>query len=89
MDNQAQSGFSGREESMLRMVADTLELERSQLDLDTDLLATERMDSLAIMAIVSFMEESMGVPVPIEAILPDNFRSVRAILALANATPQT
>ena len=67
---------------LLSVVAETLDIALSELDLDTDLHATGRMDSLAIVTLVAFVEDELGVKVSVEKIVPNNFSSVRQIAAL-------
>ena len=76
------------QDMLLKVVAETLEFDPWQLELDTDLLATGRMDSLTIVTLVSFMEDRMAVSLPIEQIIPENFRSVRHLLSLAHEARQ-
>jgi len=46
---------------------------------DEDLLASGLIDSLAVMELVSFVEEHCGVTVEDEEIVADNFRSINAL----------
>jgi acyl carrier protein len=48
---------------------------------DDDLLARGIIDSLAVMALVEFLEERYGVRVGTEDLQPGNFRDVHAIEA--------
>lgn len=72
----------GHRAGLMRAVADVLEMSVEELDGETDLLATGRLDSLAIVTLVDYMEEVMGVRVPIDHVVPENFRSVGRMLAL-------
>jgi acyl carrier protein len=61
----------------------------TELDEDEDLLASGLVDSMGVMEIVSFIEDSFGVIVDDEDIVPENFRSVRAMTALVVAKKAT
>lgn len=52
------------------------------LGVEDSLLAKGLLDSLSILKTVTFVEESFGVTIPDEDVLPDHFESVRAIAAL-------
>lgn len=52
------------------------------LGAEDSLLAKGLLDSLSILKTVTFVEESFGVTIPDEDVLPDHFESVRAIAAL-------
>ncbi len=46
------------------------------------LLGEGMLDSLGIMRIVSFCEETFGVQIPDEEIVPEHFENIQAIAAL-------
>jgi acyl carrier protein len=46
---------------------------------DDDLLATGVLDSLGLMQLVLFIEEQLGVKVPDEDVVIENFRSISAL----------
>ena len=46
------------------------------------LLEKGLLDSLAILKIVTFCEESFGITIPDAEVLPDHFETVRSIAAL-------
>jgi acyl carrier protein len=52
------------------------------LDPDEDLLESGTVDSMGVMELTSFVEESFGVVVDDEDIVPDNFRSLRSMARL-------
>jgi len=52
-----------------------------ELHPDDDLLATGVLDSLGLMQLVLFIEERLGVKVPDEDVVIENFRSVSALTA--------
>jgi acyl carrier protein len=54
----------------------------SRLKPDQSLLEAGLLDSLSILKIVTFCEESFGITIPDTEVLPDHFDSVRAIAAL-------
>ncbi len=48
---------------------------------EDDLLATGVLDSLGLMQLVLFLEEKLGVRVPDEDVVIENFKSVAALTA--------
>lgn len=52
------------------------------LDRDEPLLANGILDSLGILRLAAFIEETFGVPVPDDALLPEHFGTVRRVAAL-------
>lgn len=52
------------------------------LDPETSLIEGGLLDSLAILKTVTFCEETFGVAIPDDEVLPENLDSVRAIAAL-------
>ena len=67
---------------LLEMVAETLDIEATKVGMDTDLPATGRLDSLAIVSLVAFLENEIGLKLPVDEIVPENFVSVRRIVDL-------
>jgi acyl carrier protein len=59
-------------------------LENGRLDPDDDLLGEGIIDSMGVMQLVTFIEETFGVAVDDDEITPDNFRSLRALTALVS-----
>ena len=49
---------------------------------DESLLERGLLDSLSILKIVTFCEESFGITIPDQEVLPEHFESVRAIATL-------
>ena len=49
---------------------------------DESLLEKGLLDSLSILKIVTFCEESFGITIPDQEVLPGHFESVRAIATL-------
>lgn len=54
----------------------------SALRPDESLLARGLLDSLAILKIVTFCEETFGIAIPDTEVLPDHFDSIRSIAQL-------
>jgi len=52
------------------------------LKADESLLDKGLLDSLSILKIVTFCEESFGITIPDQEVLPEHFESVRAIATL-------
>ena len=52
------------------------------LEPDESLLERGLLDSLSILKIVTFCEESFGITIPDQEVLPEHFESVRAIATL-------
>lgn len=46
---------------------------------DDDLLLSGLVDSMGVMEIIAFMEEAFGITVDDEDIVPENFRSLKAM----------
>jgi acyl carrier protein len=56
---------------------------------DDDLLANGVIDSMGVMELVSFLEDELGVAVDDSEIVPENFRSLRALSTFAAAKQPT
>jgi len=67
---------------LVEVVAQTLDIEATEIGMDTELPATGRLDSLAIVSLVAFLEDELGLKLPVHEIIPENFASVRRIVAL-------
>ena len=52
---------------------------------DESLLDAGVLDSASILELVSFLEERFQLVIPDEELLPDNFETINAIVALVNA----
>ncbi len=76
------SAVQAERETLLKGVAQTLDMDPESIDPDTDLLATGRMDSLAIVNLLAFIEEAFSVSVPIESIVPERFASLESLREL-------
>ena len=53
---------------------------KTTLDPDADLLEQRIIDSLAILKLVTFLEESCGIKVKDEEIVPENFQSLNSLV---------
>ena len=51
----------------------------TSLGYDDDLLTTGLLDSIGVMRLIAFIEETFGIQVPPEDVTIDRFRSVSAI----------
>ena len=56
---------------------------KGPIEADDDLIAGGLLNSLAILDLVSFVEQRFAVSLPIEEFIPENFRSASAIADLA------
>jgi acyl carrier protein len=52
------------------------------IDVDMSLIETGLLDSLGVLELVSFLEDSFSLELPLDEFVPDNFRSPAAILAM-------
>ena len=59
----------------------------AELDENQDLIGTGVLDSLRILQLVSFLEESFGIEIPDEDVVYDNFQSLGAIVNYLNQYP--
>lgn len=71
---------------ILAVVAETLDIDASELNLDTDLHGTGHLDSLAIVTLVAFIEDEFGFKVSVDDIVPENFSTVRRITELVECS---
>jgi acyl carrier protein len=58
-----------------------IETSKGSIDPAKDLLASDLLDSMGITQTVVFLEERFGVEVGDEDLVPENFRSIDAMLA--------
>lgn len=56
--------------------------DEAALDPDAELLASGIVDSMGVMELIAFIEESFGVVVDDQEVIPDNFVSLRAMARL-------
>ena len=52
---------------------------KKSLDVDEDLLAEGIIDSMGVMKLVAFMEETFGIQVADEDLVPENFQSLNVM----------
>jgi len=57
------------------MVGDT----KTKLDPDASLISSGVVDSLALLRLISFIEEKFGVVIEDEEVVPDNFETLNVI----------
>ena len=70
MDNQ---------EILKQYISQTLLNGRMQVEADDDLLGAEIIDSMGVMQLVAFVEDTFGCDVPQSDIIITNFRTIKAI----------
>jgi acyl carrier protein len=51
----------------------------SNLDENEDLIARGLIDSIALLQIILFIEEQVGIRIPDEEVAPENFQTINAI----------
>jgi acyl carrier protein len=51
----------------------------AKLDENEDLLSSGILDSLAILQVVAYIDKTLGIQVPDEDVVYDNFKSIRAL----------
>lgn len=66
---------------------DIMHNRHAELDENQDLIGTGVLDSLRILQLVSFLEESFGIEIPDEDVVYDNFQSLGAIVNYLNQYP--
>lgn len=57
----------------------------AELPVDLDLLEAGIVDSLGLLKVIAYLEDQLHVSVPPEAMVPENFASVHAILQLVRS----
>lgn len=70
---------SNHQAVLQKYIGDELLNGRMQVEADDDLLVGEIIDSLGMMRLVTFIEETFSVTVPLEDITIQNFRTIEAI----------
>ena len=74
-------------ERIRQYIVDDL-LDGRPVDYNEDLLLSGLVDSLGVMRLVSYLEDSLHTPVPPEDITIDNFASIDTIAAYVSAHAQ-
>jgi acyl carrier protein len=59
-----------------------IDLDKKSLDPDEDLLEQGIIDSLGLMKLIAFMEETFGIKIIDEEIIPENFQSLASMVSL-------
>jgi acyl carrier protein len=69
------------ETSIERFIVDEILLgsEQTRLDPDESLISSGVLDSLALLRLIAFLEEQMGVTVEDSEVIPENFETVNEI----------
>jgi acyl carrier protein len=67
-------------------IAEKITLDGEKIARDEDLLASDTLDSLAIVELVSFLEARFGIRVQDDDLVPENFRTVNEIVAFVERT---
>jgi acyl carrier protein len=64
-----------------RHITDTLLYgsERRKISWDEDLIASGLLDSVAVLQLIFFVEEQLGVPVQGSEMTPENFRTINLV----------
>lgn len=76
--------LDGLEEALISYIQTEVN-PRVKVDLDTDLLAGEVLDSLGILAVIGFVEDRYDLEIDAEDVSKDSFRTVSAIRQLVAA----
>ena len=64
-------------------------LDKKTLEPDEDLLELGIIDSLGLMKLISFMEETFAIRIPDEEVIPENFQSLTRMARLVELQTQT
>jgi acyl carrier protein len=62
-------------------IAEKVALQGEKIARDEDLLASDTLDSLTIVELVSFMEARFGIRVSDDDLMPENFKTIDEIVA--------
>ena len=63
-------------------------LDKKTLEPDEDLLELGIIDSLGLMKLISFMEETFAIRIPDEEVVPENFQSLTRMARLVELQTQ-
>jgi acyl carrier protein len=69
--------LEGLEKYVLTVIA--ADLGRASIDPDEDLLEQGVIDSLGVMTLITFMEDTFGIEIGDEDIVPENFQSLNIL----------
>lgn len=67
-------------------IVDKITLDGEKIARDEDLLASDTLDSLAIVELVSFLEARFGIQVSDADLVPENFKTINEIVAFVERT---
>lgn len=67
-------------DQLLALIRNDLISNDVHIEVDTDLLAKDAIDSLGVVAITGWMEDELGITVPATDVVLDNFRTVTRML---------
>jgi acyl carrier protein len=62
-------------------IVEKITLDGKKIAPDEDLLASDTLDSLAIVELVSFLEARFGIQVSDDDLVPENFKTIDEIVA--------
>lgn len=62
-------------------IVDKITLDGEKIARDEDLLASDTLDSLGIVELVSFLEARFGIQVSDDDLVPENFKTINEIVA--------
>jgi len=66
-------------------IVEKITLDGEKIARDEDLLASDILDSLAIVELVSFLEARFGIRVSDDDLMPENFKTIDEIVAFVDA----
>lgn len=67
-------------------ILEKITLDGEKIARDEDLLASDILDSMAIVELVSFLEARFGIQVSDDDLMPENFKTIDEIVAFVERT---
>jgi acyl carrier protein len=67
-------------------ILEKITLDGERIARDEDLLASDILDSMAIVELVSFLEARFGIQVSDDDLMPENFKTIEEIVAFVERT---
>jgi acyl carrier protein len=67
-------------------ILEKVTLDGEKIARDEDLLASDILDSMAIVELVSFLEARFGIQVSDDDLMPENFKTIDGIVAFVERT---
>jgi acyl carrier protein len=67
-------------------IVEKITLDGEKIARDEDLLASDTLDSLAIVELVAFLEARFGIRVSDDDLVPENFKTIDEIVAFVERT---